>query len=71
MNSTKCAHELQKENSRDEQGAWKKKGYGWLTTDPRCYRYAALIKRKFKKIQTPRSGHGDPGLSEATQRVVR
>jgi len=23
MNSTKCPHELQKKNSRDEQGTWK------------------------------------------------
>ena len=23
MNNTKCAHELQEENLKDEQGAWK------------------------------------------------
>jgi len=29
MNSTKGAHELQKENSRDEQGDWKDRASDW------------------------------------------
>ena len=33
MNGTKGAHELQKENSRDEQGIWKDKVSDWSTAD--------------------------------------
>jgi len=42
MNNTKYAHELQEENSRDEQGGLEEEGSGWLTDDPR-FLYALLI----------------------------
>ena len=70
MNCTKCTRELQKENLRDEKGAWKKKGSGWSTADPRCYRCATLITRKSTTVQTPRSEHVDPKKSETPQLVV-
>jgi len=33
MNSTKSAHELEKNNSRDEQGAWKDRAPDWSAND--------------------------------------
>jgi len=64
MNSTQCTHELQKENWRDEQGAWKDGASDWSTADPWCYRYAALIARKSHVVQALRSEHAGPGESE-------
>ena len=70
MNSTKNAHELQKKNSRDEQGAWKDRVSDWSTVDPGHYRCATLITRKSITVQALGSGYGDPGESETPQRVV-
>ena len=45
MNSTKYAHKLQKENSKDEQGGLKEEGPGQSTDDPR-FLYASLISNQ-------------------------
>ena len=65
MNSTKCPHELQKENSRDEQGAWKDRVPDWSSADQLWFRCATLIsKGRIHKLQSLRPGHEDPGESE-------
>ena len=70
MYSTKGVHELQKENSRDEQGAWK----DWAS-DSLPMIYATVVHlwsatRRIHKLQTPGSGHEDPRESETSQRVM-
>ena len=70
MNSTKGAHELQKENLRDEQGGWRDR----ISDDlPMLHATAALLwstTGRIYKLQTLRSEHEDPGESETLQRVV-
>jgi len=61
----KGAHKLQKENSRDEQGARKDRTSNWFTADPRCYRCATLINRKSTMVQASGSEHENPGDSES------
>ena len=70
MNSTKEAHELQKEYSRDKQRAWKKNALDGL---PRIHTSAAHLwsaTERIHKLQAPESGHEDPGDSEAPQWAV-
>jgi len=64
MNSTKGTHELQKENSRDAQGAWKDRDSNGL---PMIHATTALLwleTRRIHKLQILRSEHEDPGESE-------
>ena len=53
MNSTKSAHELQKENSRDKQGGLEGYGSGWSVDDP-YFLCASLISNR-KNPQAPNS----------------
>ena len=64
MNNTKGAHELQKENSRDEQGVWKDKAPDRSGADPRHHYCATLITKKSTAVQAPRSEHVGLGESE-------
>ena len=61
MNSTKGAHELQKENSRDEQGTWRDRASDGLpmihTTDALLW----LVTGRIHKLQASRPKHEDPG----------
>jgi len=64
MNSTKGAHELQHENSRDEQGTWKDRVSDGL---PMIHTFAAPLwsaSKRIHKLQVSESGHEDPGESE-------
>jgi len=64
MNNTKYARELQKENSRDEQGAWKDRVSDWSFADPLCFRCTTLINRMSITVQGPGSGNVDPAELE-------
>ena len=64
MNSKNYAHELQKENSRDEQRGLEGKDSGWSIADPGRYRCITLITWKSTTVQTPRSKHAGLGESE-------
>ena len=60
----KDAHELQKENSRDKQGAWKNRVLDWSSVDPLCSRWATLINWMSITVQISGSGHANPGESK-------
>jgi len=68
MNSTKCASELQKKKSRDEQGAWKDRVPDRSSADPRHCCCATLIIRKPTMIQALRFAHAGPGESELSNK---
>jgi len=65
MNNTKGAHELQKGNSRAEQGAWKKRISDGL---PLIY-YATIVQLLSTESspwsKSPGSGHAGLGESES------
>ena len=60
MNSTKGAHELQKENSRDEHGAWKDRALDGLPKIHASIAHLWLATGRIHKLQAPRSEHEDP-----------
>jgi len=67
----KSAHELQKKNSRDEQGALKDRALDGLSMIHASAVYLWLATGRIYKLQAPGSGHADLGKSETPQRVVR
>jgi len=70
MNSTKDAHEVQKENSRDEQGAWKDRASERSADDPPFTAHIWSATGRIHKLQALGSRHADLGESKTPQWVV-
>jgi len=70
MNSTKDAHELQKENSRDEQEAWRDRASDGLLIIHATTALLWSATGRIHKLQAPESEHEDPGESETPQQLV-
>ena len=64
MNSTKDDHELQKENSRDERGAWKDWAPDGLPMICTFSTHLWSATRKIHKLQGLKSEHAGLGESE-------
>ena len=71
MNSTKDAHELQKRNSRAEQGGLEEMDPRRSTANALHCRCATLINKKSTTVQISGSGYTGPGESENSPRVVK
>ena len=69
MNSTKGAHEQQKESREPARGGWKKRASDGL---PMIHASTTLLWSAtgiIHKLQPLKSEHAGPGLLEATQQV--
>ena len=60
----KSTHELQNENSRNEQGAWKDRALDSLPMIHASVAHLLLKTGRIHELQTTRSGHVDTGGSE-------
>ena len=61
MNSTKCAHESKKENSRAEQGTWKDRTSDGLSMIHASTAHLWSATGRIHKLQAPRSKYADSG----------
>ena len=64
MKSIKDAHELQKENSKDEHKAWKDGASDHLLKIDASSMHLRSATRRIHKLQTPGSEHAGPGELE-------